>query len=46
MTGESVSPSALGLGPRGGNNGPRQPPAPADWVRRERQGKKGEFRYF
>lgn len=21
-------------------------PAPADWVRRERQGKKGEFRYF
>ncbi|XP_029847930.2 epidermal growth factor receptor kinase substrate 8-like protein 1 isoform X1 [Ixodes scapularis] len=45
MTGESVSPSALGLGPRGGNNGPRQPPAPADWVRRERQGKKGEY-YF
>lgn len=36
--------------------GPREPapqktpalptPAPADWVRRERQGKKGEFRYF
>jgi len=22
------------------------PPAPADWVRKERLGKKGEFRYF
>ncbi|KAL0271511.1 UNVERIFIED_CONTAM: hypothetical protein PYX00_008583 [Menopon gallinae] len=25
---------------------PMPPPAPADWVRKERLGKKGEFRYF
>lgn len=25
---------------------PIPPPAPADWVRKERLGKKGEFRYF
>lgn len=25
---------------------PIPPPAPADWVRQQRQGKKGEFRYF
>uniref|UniRef100_A0A131XDG2 Putative epidermal growth factor receptor kinase substrate n=1 Tax=Hyalomma excavatum TaxID=257692 RepID=A0A131XDG2_9ACAR len=39
LGGDSLSSSGLGMGsPRGG--GPRQPPAPADWVRRERQGKK------
>ncbi|XP_065299298.1 uncharacterized protein [Dermacentor albipictus] len=42
LGGDSMSSSGLGMGsPRGG--GPRQPPAPADWVRRERQGKKETY---
>uniref|UniRef100_A0A1E1X566 Putative epidermal growth factor receptor kinase substrate n=1 Tax=Amblyomma aureolatum TaxID=187763 RepID=A0A1E1X566_9ACAR len=42
LVGDSMSSSGLGMGsPRGG--GPRQPPAPADWVRRERQGKKETY---
>lgn len=39
LGGDSMSSSGVGS-PRGGAGGPRQPPAPADWVRRERQGKK------
>ncbi|XP_064476706.1 epidermal growth factor receptor kinase substrate 8-like isoform X2 [Ornithodoros turicata] len=35
-SGDVMTPSTFGGGPRG----PRQPPAPAEWVRRERQGKK------
>lgn len=33
-----------GRGPMG--RSPNAQPAPAEWIRRERQGKKGEFRYF
>ena len=39
------------VGRKGGSESPLRsppipPPAPADWVRKERLGKKGEFRYF
>lgn len=42
------SPSESARGEAASPDGHRPPPAPAsaEWVRRERQGKKGEFRYF
>ncbi|XP_050529748.1 epidermal growth factor receptor kinase substrate 8-like [Daktulosphaira vitifoliae] len=46
MKSEFVDQSISSEQSRSGNSVPQSGPAPADWVRKERIGKKGEFRYF